>query len=65
MRLYKPKRYLAIKRFTNLFETAFEQILKNNDYNKATQTVELDNGLVVKIIIEIDEANWDKKENEK
>ena len=60
MRLYRPKRYLTIKKFTKVFENAFEQLLENDDYNKITKSVELDNGLVVKIIIEIDEANWEK-----
>lgn len=63
MRLYRPKRYFAIKKFTKSFENAFELILENNDYNKVTHTVELDNGLVVRIIIEIDETDWNKKEN--
>ena len=55
---------MTIKKFTKLFENAFGQLLENDDYNKITKSVVLDNGLVVKIIIEIDEADWDKKGNE-
>lgn len=63
MRLYRPKRYFSIKKFTKSFENVFEQLLENDEYNRVTQSIELDNGLVVKIVIEIDETDWDKKEN--